>query len=212
MAATVVIAILAVGLVLVSLGAICAVLFMRSREQKRDLVLQSADALASLDDALDEAVKELNKLGLMVQKEIAEKYQAIQFLYNMVEEKEKLRGGTAAEALKVPAIPIEPEPFVSEDVPVADIPADIPIKELPFSQPTLEPEPPAPEKKKRGRPKKTDVAAKPAPRKRVTNPKHAKVLELHAQGLAVSDIAREMGIGQGEATLILEMASKRSAN
>jgi hypothetical protein len=265
---TVVLVILAVGLVLVSLGAIGAVLFMRTREQKRDLVLQSAEALATLDDALDEAVKELNKLGLMVQKEIAEKYNAIQFLYNMVEEKEKIReqGGMefaplmdAVDDVRLADVRLEDEsdlideatskdelllpkdePVLSDEAASVDEPTstdnesalidDEPIPEAepvfsdeaasvdaltPTDEPIIFKEPPAPlpapAKKKRGRPKKATTAAKPATvtPKRGANPKHKRVMELHASGMDISDIAKEMNIGQGEATLILETASKR---
>jgi hypothetical protein len=86
---TVIIIVLAVGLVLVSLAAVGMVLWIRHREHKRDTILQRTEALAQLDESLDDALKELNKVGNLIKKEIAEKYSAMLFLYNLLEEKEK---------------------------------------------------------------------------------------------------------------------------
>ena len=297
-AVTVVIVSLAVGMVLVAIAAIVAILWMRNREQKRDEVLQSAEALATLDEALDDALKELNKVANLVQKEIGEKYQAMLFLYNLLEEKQKTQvvipekiaadiaraevEVTAAEVVplratskpvdaprkKTPPTPphesvtLQREREASEVISaptVVDLPElDPPIFEEPEAEttntfveetikedakenkavekevyvlPTDEPSPVIPIKKKKVPEKKetttvvsdglldgvatnknstsSEVSAKPAPRKRAANPKHQRVRELHDEGLSVADIAKELGIGKGEITLILEMAGKR---
>ena len=244
MLSTVVIIILVLGLCAVSLAAIASVVWMRKREQERDQVLQSADALATLDDALDDALKELNKVGNLVQKEISEKYQAMLFLYNLLEEKQKAqiilpenikadlaKAETAAAVKPVVEIINKPQPpkkmltvesiknesaiesSLQEKQDVYVIEPEVvkpePIVTEPDLVPVVDAEPvAAPEKKKKAPPKKT-VEAKPAPRKRTANPKHEKVKEMDEKGLSVADIAKELGIGQGEIRLILEMTAKR---
>jgi hypothetical protein len=224
---TVVLVALVVGMCLVSLASIGAVVWMRTREQKRDDVLQSAEALAQLDEALDDALKELNKVGNLVQKEIGEKYQSMLFLYNLLEEKQKEQGELpqkiAVDLARVlphmAQMPVLEKIEAPEPVPVAPVPvAPVPVKKKKAEVKTVTKLEPAAEKPEietvadtvstSERPA-VEVAAKPAPRKRAANPKHKKVRDLHEQGISVADIAKELGIGQGEITLILEMAGKR---
>ncbi|MCL2498741.1 MAG: hypothetical protein FWE90_00215 [Defluviitaleaceae bacterium] len=240
MFSTVIIVTLVVGICLVALAAIGSVVWMRKREQERDQVLQSADALATLDDALDEALKELNKVGNLVQREISEKYQAMLFLYNLLEEKQKAQF-ILPEHIKVDLAKVEAAVKTEEPVPevesvkaIEPIPADESVKTIePVAQTLVTVETltndsivnesaieaslpvPEPAKKKEAAPKKPTaksvqaVSAKPAPRKRTVNPKHARVRELDEKGIPVADIAKELGIGQGEIRLILEMSAKR---
>ncbi|MCL2605034.1 MAG: hypothetical protein FWD90_11205 [Defluviitaleaceae bacterium] len=241
---TVIIITLVVAICAVSLAAIGSVVWMRKREQERDQVLQSADALATLDDALDEALKELNKIGNLVQKEISEKYQAMLFLYNLLEEKQKaqfiLPENIKADLAKVEASAKTEVSAKTEEITPPAEPEAEPVIELPAVkgistdetltneaivnesvieaalqiQPEADPAPPKPVKKKTPAAKKQtvksiqEVAAVPAPRKRTANPKHEKVRELEEKGVSVADIAKELGIGQGEIRLILEMTKR----
>ena len=188
---TVIITVLAISLVLACLGAVAAILWMRQREQQRDEVLARTDSLEQLDNALNDALKELNRVGNLVQKEIAEKYQAMLFLYNMLEEKEKARATeeTVPGLIAVPDV----EPIVAA--------------------------PPAPVKKKRATKATTAKAApeapdtKPAPakppRKNANNAKHKKVQGLFAQGISTADIAKELGMSVAEVALIIELLGSR---
>jgi len=220
--ATVVLIILVVGICLVALAAVGAVLWMRNREQTRDAVMQKAEALAQLDDALNDALKELNKVGNLVQKEINEKYQAMQFLYNLLEEKQKASHALPPEAVTELAMATAESVSASKAVtPDNDAMQAAFMKAMEAMVARLEAIPAVPEKKARATPKKIEepapkeiapappVAAKPAPRKRTTNPKHKKVKDLHEGGMSLADIAKEMGIGQGEVKLILEMSGKK---
>jgi len=56
----VIVVILAVGLVLVSMVAVGAMLWMRRQEQKQDFAMKNADTLLRLDDALHRALKEID--------------------------------------------------------------------------------------------------------------------------------------------------------
>jgi hypothetical protein len=218
---TVVIIVLGAGICIVALAAIGAVVWMRTREQARDQVLQSAEALAQLDDALDTALTELNKVGGLIQKEINEKYTSMLFLYNLLEEKQKEQivlpekiANDLAVAAEVKQKTVEPEPDIITKLPEPKLEV---ITELP--EPVAESTPSA--KKKKTPAKKTSpdiektenpvaaVSVKPVPRKRTANPKHEKVKELHEKGMSEADIAKELGIGKGEIILILGMVGKK---
>ncbi|MCL2189911.1 MAG: helix-turn-helix domain-containing protein [Defluviitaleaceae bacterium] len=260
MVATVVIIALSIGMVLTAVAAIGAILWMRNREQKRDEVLQSAEALATLDEALDDALKELNKVGNLVQKEIGEKYQAMLFLYNLLEEKqksqvvlpEKIAADIARAEAEVTAAEVVPARAVTPAVPSVEVSAPTVVEVPAMDEPVFPPEEaddfedetdnagevfeeevpeaevldmlaPAPStakekkaaaKKKSASKKSKEVPApapaiQSAPRKRASNPKHTRVRELNEQGMSIADIAKELGIGKGEITLILEMSGKR---
>jgi hypothetical protein len=212
----IVILVLVVVLCVVSVSFIMAIIWMRKHEQDRDQVIQTAEALAQLDEALDSALVELNRVGNLVQKEIGEKYQAMLFLYNLLEDKQKEKPeGTAGVEVVLPErirddlnkIDMAAINKVEIDAAIAGVDAAVTgtadTDTAPSPVPVVEPEavpvePPAPE----------IPPAKPKPRRKAINPKHEKILELSTQGKSITDIAKELGIGQGEIKLIIEMAGK----
>ena len=230
----VIIIVLAVGLVIASVAAVGAILMMRHREQSRELVLHNTEALVQLSDALDEAVREIHRQGNQAQREIIEKYRALQDLQDMpaIRQHESTALLMADAAVNPPALlslPNTTEPAeITQPVkrgrgrprktPAAvPAPADLnPIEPTTDEPAFIKPEPtkPEPAKPKSTKTKPADYATllpapKPIPRKNANNAKRQKVLALHAQGLATADIAKKLSIGQREVVLILETAERR---
>lgn len=214
MLATVVIIILAAALTLVSFAAIGAILWMRRKEQAKDELTQRAETLTQLDDALNDGLMELNKVGNLIRKEIGEKYQAMLFLYNLLEEKQKnlpedvtfsaveheteekvevVKAAVEAVALIEAFEEEATEAEVAMVNKVATNPVDLftPVESIVFAE------------------NKAEVAAKPVARTLSNNPKHVMIRDMFDRGMDTAVIAKHMGVGQGEVILVLEMAGKR---
>ena len=181
-----------------------AMLVMRRREQGRKDSAEIGKSIADLDAALDASIAEINKMGASVLKEIDEKYQAMLFMYNLMEDKQKeltnevwknseghseaLDGDVVSEMVaqyieahsaKLRLIRDESDAEPPEDDELSDEVED--VAPLIFSQ-----------------------------RPKFANPRHKQIWEIHEQGQNVPDIAKELGIGQGEVKLILELAARAS--
>jgi len=193
----VIIIVLAIGLVLVSVAAVGAMLWMRHREQKHDMALRNTEVFAQLDHALNNALKEIDKKNL-----------ALLSLYSKLGEPKKALVTTLLEA---------DEPTLSTTNEIESPikrgrgrPRKTPIVVNASMESTNE-------ASMVSHDEILDVARpkapkpKPLPRKFSGNAKHKKVLDLRAQGLIIPDIAKKLSISQSEVTLILEKAEARNA-
>ena len=167
------------GLAVVTLFALNGVRIVKKRER---LYLSDENAakssLEKIDSATDNALSEIEKTANLVLGDINEKYQAMLFLYNLLDEKKKeinaiteikIPKRQAAEAIE------EPAPNKVQTPPAAA---------------TYERKP-----KQR------------APRTKI-NTRYDKVLKMHDDGLSVAEIAKNLNIGQGEVQLTMDLAKK----
>lgn len=139
--------------------------------------------LAAMDTTISEADSAITELGGMsrgVLKEIDQKYNELLFLYNLIDEKKK-----EIETVKL-AEPAGKARYTEPDdfglLPEDDLP-DLPEPDDEYTEPPR------------------DFTIK--------NPRYARILELKKQGMNAKDIARELGMGQGEVSLIMSISSNR---
>lgn len=202
---------LIVGFVVVTVFSLMALLFVRRRERERERKYAIEDsarifkAIEDLDVALDSALTELNKMGALVKEDIDEKYKSMLFLYNLVEDKQKeIAATTDGDAIsKMMERQLETYGtklrLIAENAARSVAPRMLEIPLPPLDELPAKPAPPA-------RP----VVPKEKPRPKFTNPKHMKIWEMRENGRDVASIAKELGMGQGEVKLILDLAEKAS--
>ena len=196
---TVILVSLIVGFFAITIFALVALLVVRRREQTRQDSKGIDDAIARMDSALDSALVEINKIGTLVKKEIDEKYQAILFLYDLVDNKKKEIEAIDPSEIDTTVLAQYLENHVSELklVPKDDVvneginPIDVLLNrdtdDSDFD--TLE----------------DDFELL---RPRFSNAKHAKIWNMRQQGKNISEIAKELGMGKGEVKLILDLAKR----
>ena len=187
MTETVLIVVLIVVLFLTTVISIHAMAKLRRKTNS-----ESAD---SLDAGFEICINELNKMGSLIKSDLDAKYKEILFLYNLIEEKHKqieslvsknnTRASFDEAAREVDAEEVMPayEELYGFDDFVEQVVAEPNIEPVSYVQ------------------SESDV-----PRSYI--PDHKVILRMSEQGLSIADIARELGIGQGEVKLILNIASK----
>jgi len=194
---TVVLVVLIVGFMAVTVFSLAAMLVVRRREKKIEDEREVGKTVEELDAALDSALKEINRLGSLIQTEIDEKYKSMLFLYNLVDDKkkeieesadsdvisemmekyivthgEKLRMITSQDLPETSAQPISPSDVSQEE------------KEALFSE-TVEKKP-----------------------KKISNPRHKQIYDMREDGKNPAEIAKELSMGQGEVKLILDLIDR----
>ena len=203
---TVILVSLIIGFFAVTIVALVGAILVRRREQGHDQDRQMSDTIEQLDAALDTAMTEINKMGSLVQKEITEKYQAMLFLYNLLEDKQKEMTGNTPTATKMP-VPMPVVPILSSAKAKAAPTAKVtpPAKQdntdsylETLAERTSSADPMA----------ITTPPLVPATRPSFANPKHEAVWERHYVGHSIADIAKDLGIGQGEVKLIIDLAAR----
>ncbi|MCL1884947.1 MAG: hypothetical protein FWF81_14470 [Defluviitaleaceae bacterium] len=197
MLVTVVLVVLIVGFMAVTVFSLAAMLVVRRREKKIEDEREVGKTVEELDAALDSALKEINRLGSLIQTEIDEKYKSMLFLYNLVDDKkkeieesadsdvisemmekyivthgEKLRMITSQDLPETSAQPISPSDVSQEE------------KEALFSE-TVEKKP-----------------------KKISNPRHKQIYDMREDGKNPAEIAKELSMGQGEVKLILDLIDR----
>ncbi|MCL1844020.1 MAG: hypothetical protein FWF79_09420 [Defluviitaleaceae bacterium] len=206
MGVTVVLVALIIGFMAVTIFALSAMLVVRKREKNREDSETIEKTIEDLDSALNSALAEINKLGALVQNEINDKYKSVLFLYNLVEDKQKeiaesADGEVIAEILeqKLKMLAEKAEGSVSSQMVSEKIASENIASENIASEKTIKTPEPAgflPEGKK--------------PASKFTNPKHKQIWEMREGGQKVSEIAKELGMGQGEVKLILDLVERAS--
>ena len=179
-------------IVVLFLTTVISVLAMVKLRRKTDIANDE-----NLDAGFEICINELNKMGSLIKSDIDAKYKEILFLYNLIEDKHKQIEALVAkdktrasfddavketEAMKV--MPAYEELYGFED-----------FVEQKYSLPEYEP------------------AAYVQNESEIVStrsyiPDHKVILRMSEQGLGVADIAKELGIGQGEVKLILNIANK----
>lgn len=160
-------------------------------------VPEGADAEKKLDATFETCIGEINKMGTTIRSELDAKYKEILFLYSLIDEKQKevkelleksekslLRADmekAAGEAL----LEVEPEN-----------PRFLLVGEKEWGKGSVP----------------FDMAAvketkKPKQAPRFINEAHKNIWDMYENGKEVTDIAKELGIGQGEVKLILNIAA-----
>ena len=174
------------GFSAITIFSLTAMLFVRRREQAQS----EERAIADLDAALDAALTEINKMGNLVKSEVNEKYQAMLFLYNLVEEKRKELPPAVADV----GIVADPVAFFDSNKDEAVSADEI---SLLLGTPDVAPSPIS-----------EPLADVPIKRPSFTNPQHARIWDMREEGQSLAEIAKTLGIGQGEVKLILDLAKR----
>lgn len=147
--------------------------------------LETGNSIKAINSSIDEAekvIEELNKFSASVLNEINAKHQELLFIYNLIDEKK-------AELKNVYNF-------------------DRPQKPSPQTQ-----------AKDRNKPKRepflkendTVVSEKPKSDKQTSyiHPKHKEIAQMSEEGLTITEISKNLGLGQGEVKLILELIKAR---
>ena len=143
----------------------------------------------SLDASFDICISELNKMGSLIKSEIDAKYKEILFLYELIEDRHKqIEGLVAKNELRENFEEVteggkEVAPFYEE------------VYGFEFGEPDDEPE-------------ASPQSESQSDYSRSYIPDHKIILEMSESGMRIADIAKELGIGQGEVKLILNIARK----
>ncbi|MCL2386294.1 MAG: hypothetical protein FWC89_01975 [Defluviitaleaceae bacterium] len=218
---TFVIIALIVGFVVITVFSLVALLFVRRRERERERLDSQhiAKTIEDLDTALDSALSEINKLGALIQAEVDEKYKSILFLYNLVEDKQKeiaesadsavisemlaqyvekhgaqLKLITEASVAQISSVAASQKAAVAVAASSSNNVSNLPDIEGDNSNTAVAVATPHEFKK----------------RPKFSNPKHKQIWEMRQKGQEVPEIAKELGIGQGEVKLILDMVDRAS--
>jgi hypothetical protein len=190
---TIILVVLIVGFLVVTVFSVAAMLVMRRREKELEISKEVVRNVDEIDTALDSALTEINKLGALIQTEIDEKYKSTLFLYKLVEDKQKeiaeSSDGEVISEMMAQYIETHGEKLRSMAGAIV-LPEDL--------QQNLaeDEEDDASEDKDETLPQKEP---------KFTNPKHKQIWEKRESGQAVSDIAKELDMGQGEVKLILDL-------
>jgi len=177
---------LIIGFTVITVYSVYAMLVLRKRENEYKKAKDISKAIEDLDEALNAAINELNKMGSLIQAEVDEKYKAICFIYNLIDDKQKENGKLA----------------VPKALPKMTLPKAVPKKKVtPKQEIQIDVDVTRDELAELGLPAK----AKSPPK--FANPKHKEIWELHESGKSVTDIAKEMGMGKGEVKLILNLVN-----
>jgi hypothetical protein len=176
----------------VTVFSLTAMLVVRRREKEFEHSKSIVKTIDDLDEALNSAVKEINKLGALIQAEIDEKYKSMLFLYNLVEDKQK----EIAESADSEVISEMMSQYIEKHGDkLRSIAADVPAVAA-VAPPKVVPT--APPVKKEGKPTKFVSA------------KHKQIWEMYDGGQNVADIAKKLDMGQGEVKLILDLIERAS--
>ena len=175
-------------------------------EKTEDVIIKTDDYLSQV---ANEKIMEVDEFSKQILERMDKNNSDIMFLYNMVSDsKEELKSEIAkAERVKesLHRIGEEKEETVPEKKPKVKLQ---PVVATPKTTPKK-----SPVKKEEAEPKKTDdiaalLAATVTPEQNVTSdvdlPKE-KILALYKEGKSIRDISRELGMGQGEVKLVIDL-------
>ena len=165
---------------------------------QRQKVKSSAEVIAELDKALDAALTEINNLGSLVQKELEEKHQTMLFLYDLVEEKHKEISEVSDSAIIAEMSELMEQYIKTHWLKSVSVVSDSVDEVQDFDELADDTE--------------DFDSADSFYRKRPSfaNSRHEQIWDLREEGRNVSEIAKELGMGQGEVKLILDLADRAS--
>lgn len=146
---------------------------------------KSEEELAhTLNTAIEDALEEINQTVQSALDELKTRHQETLFYYQMLQEKQE-----------APAAASAPVPVVMEKG--FDVVVNEPIRWDALIEPEAEPEtvPPV-----------AAIELAPVESYESTHPHHDEIMALHAQGVDVVDIARQLGMGHGAVQLIINFA------
>ena len=162
-------------------------------------VYQKPETDKNLDADFEACIGEINKLGTLIRSELDTKYKELLFLYGLIDEKLKEINELVEKGEKTLAKSnigdVAMEPPLPDPAPEPENPGFVLVGEKEWGNANEEVNPP---------PAKVQKTRKPP---RFINEAHKKIWEMFEGGREVPEIARELGIGQGEVTLILNIAA-----
>ena len=157
--------------------------------------ITKSESAENLDAGFEICINELNKIGNLIKSDLDAKYKEILFLYNLMEEKHKQIEALVSKSKTRDSFnEVAREVDAKEVMPAYEELYDFDeFVEQDFPEPDSEPISPVQND--------SDVS-------RAFIPDHKVILSMSERGLGIADIARELGIGQGEVKLILNIASR----
>lgn len=197
---TVVLIVLIISFLAVTVFSLMALVFVRNRERRRESVDAGhmAKTIEELDTALNVALSEINRLGAVVQSEVDEKYKAVLFLYNLVEDKQKEIEESADGKVISDMIVKYMETHGAKLLHLTE--AEILVSDSKISAAEMSPQ---------SRSMDETTSAKPEKKlPKFTSNKHKEIWGMRESGKNVPEIAKELSMGQGEIKLILDLIDK----
>jgi hypothetical protein len=168
----------------ITVFALSAMLVLRRREKDFENSREIARTIDELDEALNSAISEINKMGALIKSESDEKYKSILFMYNLIEDKHK--------EVSEPDSEIISEMFAQYIEKHGD--KITPPKENPENTNVTQDE--------------MAELGLPIEKEQITNPKHKEIWEMRENGQDVTDIAKKLSMGKGEVKLILDLIDR----
>ena len=185
MGETILLVVLIVVLFLITVSSVIAMVKLRRKT--------NSASTESIDAGFDICISELNKMGSLIKSDIDAKYKEILFLYDLIEDKHKQIEALVNQAREDFEFAVK-EISIKEVMPTNEGFDDfVGLKAQNLPKPTGE--------LPRFAQHESDLAC-------TIKPDHKVILQMSERGLEVADIAKELGIGQGEVKLILNIAGR----
>ena len=182
--------------VLLSLSAFIFHMITRKPEDETDEKDEQALAL-TLDAVTDAALEEINKTAQLVLDELNEKYNALLFVYQLIDDKHKALEASDG-ATTGPSMGLELGLGLGLDVSVDDGLELAPTKII--------------EENIAGADLRQEIKPEPEPsiekRAIFAHHKYSVIKEMQDEGLPISEIARRLNMGQGEIQLIIGLSGR----
>lgn len=192
---TVILVVLIVGFMAVTVFSLGAMLVVRRREKKLEDEREIGKTVEELDEALDAALKEINRLGTLINNEIDEKYKAMLFLYNLVDDKKKEIDESADSEVISEMMEKYIETHKDKLRLISGVEETVPVPPIVESQNSQESQPE----------EQPEAEKKP---KKIANPRHKQIYDMREEGKNPEQIAKELNMGQGEVKLILDLIDR----
>ena len=180
---------------LANAGLIVAVVLLRRK-------ISGKGRLDELDKSFDAAIAELDKMGNLIRRELDAKHKEIVFLCDLAQDRHKeiSEAGETAKLLLERLAEVAAEQKRGAEI----------VSAQGFSGAAPEA---TVDRAKLSQSHASDVTEIPSGSeffRRTSNPVHRRVLELFEAGRETAFIAKELGMGQGEVALILNLAGKQA--
>jgi len=203
----IILVVLIIGFTAVTISALFAMLIMRRREKQLEQSKGIAKTVDELDEALNSAIGEINRLGALIKSEIDEKYNAMLFLYNLVDDKQKELPSISNDVInEVLAKYTEKINEASGNVGASEASGNSGSEAINASDGGEDSGSIVSQDELAGL--GLPILTSQKKPRTFTSPKHKKIWEMRESGQNVTDIAKSLNMGKGEVKLILDLIDR----
>ncbi|MCL2048949.1 MAG: hypothetical protein FWG87_09495 [Defluviitaleaceae bacterium] len=207
MTINIILVVLIIGFTAVTISALFAMLIMRRREKQLEQSKGIAKTVDELDEALNSAIGEINRLGALIKSEIDEKYNAMLFLYNLVDDKQKELPSISNDVInEVLAKYTEKINEASGNVGASEASGNSGSEAINASDGGEDSGSIVSQDELAGL--GLPILTSQKKPRTFTSPKHKKIWEMRESGQNVTDIAKSLNMGKGEVKLILDLIDR----